>query len=424
MAHPFLHRLTLRLDAQRAAGLDRTVMTPETRTTRHVILDGQRLCNFASNDYLGLADDAAWRAEVADCFARHPASGTASRLAAGHSALVAEAEAAWAEHFGYESCLFLPSGYQANLAVVTGLLHTGDTLFIDRRIHASMARAVPLCGAHPVTYPHGDLARLDRRLTAWRHETTAETASAAPLTEGAPLSSPPATCPTASPPPHGDASPVILTESLFSMDGTMTSMGALATLRSRHGAFVILDEAHACGALGQGGRGLAWGQTENAPAADVIVGTLGKGPGFFGAFVLMPRIVRESLENFASAVMHSTALPEAHAAAVLRLLPRMAGMDDARARLARNARALREGLAGCGLPVHGDAHILCIETGDEAQATQLARRLRSQGVLALPARHPTVPQGHAIVRFSVTAAHTDDDITYCKETVHTCLHTR
>lgn len=405
----------LRMEARRQAGLARTVLTHDLRTTRHVTLGGVKLCNFASNDYLGLGDDPHWRAEVADCFARHAPSGTASRLAGGHSRLVAEAEAAWAAHFGHECCMFLPSGYQANLAAITGLLNPGDDVFLDRRIHASMARALPLCGATPCTYPHGDLSRLERRLEV-RSGQTQHPAGAA---KACGVEDPDVNAPAPLAPP---SPPVILTESLFSMDGTMTDMEHLAALRARHGAFVILDEAHACGALGQGGRGLAWEQGRRGPtAADVVVGTLGKGPGFFGAFMLMPFAVRDALENMASAVMHSTALPEAHSAALLRLLPRMAGMDGARDRLASLSARLRHGLAGCGLPVKGEAHIICIETGDEARTSAVAARLRQRGVLTLAARHPTVPSGHAVLRFSVTAAHTKEDIDHCSKEVCTCL---
>lgn len=439
MADSFIQRLNLRVAAQQAAGLGRTAPVPEQRGTRCITLDGTRMLNFASNDYLGLAEDAAWRAEVAACFACHAPSGSASRLAGGHSALVVEAEAAWAAHFGHECCLFMPSGYQANLAVITGLLAAGDTVFFDRRIHASMARALPLCGALPHAYPHADLARLEQRLASCRDagdpaRKLAATASSPPTdmtslpvegtASGSPVNARPVRESNGSPVQHPAAFPVILTESLFSMDGTSTDMNALAAIRQRHNAFVILDEAHACGALGSGGRGLAWQGNEQAaphPVADVVVGTLGKAPGFFGAFILMPQAVRAALEHLASALIHSTALPEAHAAATLRLLPRMAGMEAQREKLAHLGARMRRNLAALGLPLHGAAHIIGVELGNESLTQTLAQRLRQRGIFTLAARHPTVPAGKAMLRFSVTAAHEPGDMDHCTEVLKECL---
>lgn len=402
-------RLALRVEELRAAGLGRsaplleglpasapsapftgtagTARTADSPSPALVRMDGRPLLHFAGNDYLGLAADGEWRTTVAACFARHAPSGTASRLAAGHTALAAEAEAAWADYFGYAECLFLPSGYQANLALLWGLLGHGDAVFLDRRVHASMAHALPPTGARLHTHRHGDMDDLSRRLAAWRAEG-----------DGG----------------NGAPQPVVLAESLYSMDGTLPDMARLGAVAREHGAFVIVDEAHAFGVLGTGGRGRAHG------VADVAVGTLGKALGLFGAFLLLPRGTRNALENLASPLIHSTALPEAHAACCLALLDLLPRLDDRRHHLAALGAALRAGLRAEGVPVREGAHVVCVDVGDEDRCTRLAAKLREPddggpGVLALAARHPTVGRGAAVLRLGLTALHRVDDVARCVE---------
>lgn len=411
-------RLALRVEELHAAGLGRSALqldglpaparaaTPgsthrtsagQSPSPALVHVQGRPLLHFAGNDYLGLAADEAWRATVADCFARHAPSGTASRLAAGHTALAAEAEAAWADYFGYAECLFLPSGYQANLALLWGLLGHGDAVFLDRRVHASMAHALPPTGARLHTHRHADMGDLSRRLAAWRHNSD----------NGRGGNDGPPACGTACAP-----QPVILAESLYSMDGTLPDMARLSAVAREHGAFVVVDEAHAFGALGTGGRGRAHG------VADVAVGTLGKALGLFGAFLLLPRGTRNALENLASPLIHSTALPEAHAACCLALLDLLPRLDDRRHHLAALGAALRTGLRDEGVPVREGAHVVCVDVGDEERCTRLAARLRTPeddgpGVLALAARHPTVGRGAAMLRLGLTALHRVDDVARC-----------
>lgn len=423
MAHPFLDHLTARVDALRTAGLARTATVVGMPGSPAMMVGGRRMLNFAANDYLGLGSCLHWREEVAQLFGLHAPSGMASRLAAGHSALAAEAEAAWAEYFGHEACLFVPSGYQANLAVLTGLLDAGATVFTDRRIHASMARVLPMTGATVLPHAHADMDHLRRRLHAWQPthgHSPQPAAQAPPCVPPATSVSPhghPAACPTApnTSAPFSSQPPVILAESLYSMDGTIPDMAALAALRAQWNAFVILDEAHAIGALGHGGRGLG------GNVADVVVGTCGKGLGFFGAFVLMPRACRTALEHLASAVIHSTALPEAHAACMLALLQRLPRLDRQRDHLAAMAAHFRQQAKQAGILAGGHAHIICVEVGDEARATAVDMALRGEGVLALAARYPTVPAGRAIVRFGLTARHNREHIDHAVQALARCL---
>lgn len=356
-------------DAQRA-GLQRHPPLTETANEAPLVcIQGKKYINFISNDSLGQAACPKWRSIVAQCFADYPASGTASRLAGGHCRLTAEAEQAFAAYFGFAECLFLPSGYQANLACMTALLHAGQQAFTDRRIHASIARALPSTHADIHTYAHGDYDHLERRLR------------------------------TAAP---SDIQPLVLTESLFSMDGTVLNMPRMAALRQKYGFFLFVDEAHAMGALGPGGRGIC---ATLPQSADAVLGTFGKALGLFGAFVLVPAGFTPLFEYLSSAIMHSTAMSPAHAAASLRLLERLPHLDEQRERLRNNALLFRQALEKSGLSCHGTAHIIAVPTGDEARTARLGAQLQAKAILALAARYPTVPQGQAMLRFTVTALH-------------------
>lgn len=374
MPQPFAMTLKASLEARvreaERRGLGRRpILVRELGRGPVIEQDGKPCLSFLSNDYLGLAADPAWRRDVAESFAREAPSASASRLAGGRSRIAEEAECAYAEYFGFDECLFLPSGYQANLALVTGLLQAGQTVFADRRVHASTGHALMEARADLHTYRHGDLGHLKRRL---------ERAGATAV------------------------EPVVLTESLFSMDGSASDPAGFASLKARRPFFLAVDEAHAAGCLGPGGRGLF---AELPGTADAMLGTFGKGLGYFGAFLLLPAGFRHLLEHLASPVMHSTALPPAHARGALRLLARLPGLDGARERLADHAETFRALLAERDIPSAGTRHIVAVPVGSEAKAGQLAASLARQGILALAARFPTVPAGQAILRFSITALH-------------------
>lgn len=340
--------------------------------------DGREYISFMSNDGLGLAADAQWQARVAACFAAHAPSASASRLAGGRSELVDRACRAVAGYFGFAECLFLPSGYQANLACVTALLQQGQEAFVDRRCHASVMRALPLAGAHVRAWNHLDYGHLERLL--------------------------------ASLPPEAPQ-PVVMAESLYSMDGAALDLSRMAALRREYDFFLCVDEAHALGALGPGGRGLCAAQAARdggAAPADLVVGTLGKSLGLWGAFLLLPAGFTPLFEHLASAVMHSTALPPAHAACLLALVEELPHLEARRRTLAARVAFFRQALTERGLPVMGDAHILSVPVGDEERCHRLAARLAGSGVLVLGARWPTVPRGQALLRFGLTVRHTED----------------
>lgn len=362
-------RLKRSIAVQQNSGLHRNPITIDKQIGSRVLVDGKKLINFASNDYLGLSQDISWQKTLGECFAAHPSSGTSSRLVTGHSRFTEDIERQFAEFFGYDEAIFLPSGYQANLAVVWGLCSPAETLFYDKRIHASMAQGLAQTGSMLKGFAHSDLEQLDRKLTTAQAE-----------------------------------NPVVLTESLFSMDGDLLQTDKFATLRKKHNFFGVVDEAHSFGALGNNGTGISRGCT------DIAVGTFGKALGMFGAFILMPKGFKEFFHNFSSPVIYSTAMPEAHAAAAAALLKKLPTREPEREHLASVSAILRSELQDAGFTIQGDAHIVSIEIGDEAKAAEIAEKMREDGVLAFASRYPTVPMNKAVIRVSMTALHSTADV--------------
>ncbi|MGD9009854.1 MAG: aminotransferase class I/II-fold pyridoxal phosphate-dependent enzyme [Desulfobacteraceae bacterium] len=363
-----MDRFRHKLDVQRKSGLFRDPPVIDRREGKYVFSNGTRLLNFASNDYLGLGASDALRRKVARNFERYGASSSSSRLVSGNYALIRQAEAAYAQHFGYEAALFYPSGYQANLGVLSTLFQPGDTVVFDKHIHASSVKGLVLSGAKVRGYNHSSFAHLERRL-------------------------------------RYSIGPVgVVTESLFSMDGDCLDCEAMQALRKSYEFLCVVDEAHAFGAVGPGGRGLA------AAVADVAVGTFGKALGLFGAFALMSSELKSYLLNFSSAQIYTTTLPEAHAASALDVLDLIGVAEVKRQHLRDLGRYFAQSMKSRGFPVSGDAHIMAVEIGDEQIAVEMTRKLHSSGLFILPARYPTVPLQKAILRVSLTALHQRKDV--------------
>ncbi len=368
----FDKRFRDRISVRKQEGLYRNPLVIEKREGRFVTIKGRRVLSFASNDYLGLGASKALAARVGkhfNAFASAAASASSSRLVAGNYDTICRAEKTFAEYFGYEDALFFPSGYQANLAILSTLFETGDTLLFDKHVHASSVKGMALSAATLKGYRHNSLAHLEKRLNA------------VPLGNRA-----------------------VVTESLFSMDGDLLPVKALGQLKETHGFYSVVDEAHAFGVLGDKGRGIAHG------VADIALGTFGKALGLFGAFVLLPQGVKEYMVNFASPFIYTTALPPAHALAAVDALELVEQGDHARKTLGQVSVAMHEALTRQGFEVFGDAHILSVMMGDEERAVRVSRELLLRGILAFPARFPTVPLGKAILRLGMTALHREADI--------------
>ncbi len=331
--------------------------------------EGRELVNFSSNDYLGLSRHPLL-AERAGAYAlRHGTGAGASRLVCGSLPIHRELEERLAAFTGREAALLFASGYQANATVLPALLGRGDRVLADRMVHHSLLHGIRASGARLSRYPHQDLDRLEELL---RNPDR----------------------------PYGRA--VIVTETVFSMDGDRSDVGRLAELADRFGAFLYLDEAHAFGILGPGGAGLAAGH----PRVDAVLGTFGKACGGFGAFVAGPALLWEYLVNFCGGFIYSTALPPpvvGAASAALDLLP---GMESERHLLQAGAEELRRNLRRLGRDtLASTTQIVPLVAGSSAAAVSLSRELERRGILGVAIRPPTVPEGTARVRLSLTASH-------------------
>ena len=362
-------RMRQMLAAQKAEGLYRDPLQVATLEGRVAEVGGRKYLNFVSNDYLGLGNDPHWRSVVGECFSKYAPSSSSSPLVCGHYNVMAEAESAYADFFGYGEALFFPSGFQANEAVVSTLLQAADVAVYDKRVHASTVRGLEVSGKPLKGFNHSNVGHLRKRLQRLDEKKV-----------------------------------IVFTESLYSMDADLLDISAMEALRKEKDFVSVVDEAHAFGVLGSSGSGHA------RSVADVAVGTFGKGLGFFGAFVLLPQGYREYLLNFSSPLIYSTALPEAHAAAAIQLLDILRSCDDRREIVLKNASILREKLTNLDLQVLGDAHILAVVVGDEQEAVRISQAFRTKGILCFASRFPTVPRNQALLRIGMTAHHTIEDI--------------
>ncbi|MGD9822846.1 aminotransferase class I/II-fold pyridoxal phosphate-dependent enzyme, partial [Desulfobacter sp.] len=308
-------------------------------------------------------------AQVGKHFKAEGSSASSSRLVAGNYQTICRAEKIFADYFGYDDAIFFSSGFQANLAILSTLFEKGDTLIFDKHVHASCVKGISLSGASLKGYRHNNLEHLEKRLDAASLENKG-----------------------------------VVTESLFSMDGDILPVKRFGDLKKKHRFYGIVDEAHAFGVLGDKGRGIAHGVT------DIALGTFGKALGLFGAFVLLPYGVKEYLMNFASPLIYTTSLPQAHALAAVDALELVEQGDNVRKTLKDVSASMGETLIREGFQVVGDAHIISVLMGDEKKAAQVSQDLLSRGILAFSARFPTVPLGKAILRLGLTALHREEDI--------------
>jgi 8-amino-7-oxononanoate synthase len=367
----FTERFKNRLMLQQQAGLYRNPPEITGKEGKYLYVGDRKVLNFASNDYLGLSTSYELREKVAQNFQKYSTSSSSSRLVSGNYSIINRAEKEYASFFGFDDALFFPSGYQANLGVLSTFLEKGDVIIFDKHIHASSVKGMMLSGAEFHGYKHNSLSHLSRKLKANEQKRVA-----------------------------------VLTESLFSMDGDFLDVQGCKKLKERYGFLSIVDEAHAFGALGENGRGIA------RDVADIAVGTFGKALGLFGAFVLLPKGMKEYLFNFSSPLIYTTTLPEAHAASAIDLLEIISRSDDRREHLGKISQSMKEGLKRLGFKVTGDAHIIAPEIGGEMEAVEVSQLLLAKGIFVLPARYPTVPIGKAILRISMTALHSFEDVAH------------
>ncbi|GHT89885.1 8-amino-7-oxononanoate synthase [Betaproteobacteria bacterium] len=369
--------LTAELERLAAAGLTRYRRLLDSPCGTRAVVEGRAVLAFASNDYLGLAAHPDIARALADGAMKWGAGSGASHLVSGHLTPHAALEARLAAFTGFARCLTFSTGYLANLAV-TPTLAAGrdDAIFADRLNHASLIDAAQLSRARHHRYPHGDMAALERLLAASAAKTR-----------------------------------VIVSDAVFSMDGDLAPLAELFALAERFDAWLVIDDAHGFGVLGEEGRGsLAHCHIPAHPRV-LLMGTLGKAAGVGGAFVAGSEIAIEYLLQKARSYIFTTAQPPAVAAALVKSLELIQAGDARRAHLQNLIRQLRAGCAD--LPwqlLPSQTAIQPLMVGDNAQAQALAQSLWERGLWVAAIRPPTVPAGTSRLRISLSAAHTQDDV--------------
>ncbi|MCB2076564.1 MAG: 8-amino-7-oxononanoate synthase [Novosphingobium sp.] len=380
-------RLQASLGKIAARGQRRLIVAADMSGNGRIYRHSRELLDFSSNDYLGLARHPALVERSREWAGRYGAGSGASRLVTGTSEAHLAIEDRIARFKGTEAALLFNSGWQANASVLPALVAAapGTAVFTDRLIHASLHTGCAAARVRQHRFRHNDLDHL------------------ADLLEE-----------------HGAGAParIIVSESVFSMDGDVGDLQGLKDIARRHDAFLFVDEAHATGVLGPAGAGLAAGVDGGV---DLAMGTFSKALGSFGAYIAGSRVLCDYLVNTCSGFIYSTALPPAVLGAIDAALDIVPGLDAERSKLAKLGDDLRAGLAKAGYPVTASStHIVPAIVGGAGAAVDLSARLEGQGMLAAAIRPPTVPEGTSRLRFALRAAHDIADVEALLEAIGPC----
>jgi 8-amino-7-oxononanoate synthase len=352
-----------------------------------ITIDGRAVIDFSSNDYLGLARHPAIAAAMTECAGRCGAGSGASHLVTGHGVEHAQLEEELAAFTGRERALLFSTGYMANLAVITTLAGRGESVLLDRLSHASLIDGALLSGARFKRYAHAEAAAAESALAA------AENTVA-----------------------------VVATDGVFSMDGDVAPLDSLAHSARAHDAWLVVDDAHGLGVLGATGRGAIEYFDLDSEAVPVLVGTLGKAFGSFGAFVAGSNDLIELLMQKARSYIYTTALPQPVAAATRKALEIAHRESWRRERVLALTARFRAGAAQLGVPLlESHTPIQPVIMGSPAAALSAQRELFAAGFCVIAIRPPTVPRGSSRLRVTLSTAHTEAQVDALVEALsHVC----
>src|SRR5947199_2244722 len=371
------------LEALRARSLERKLREISSAQGPEVQIAGRRLINFSSNDYLGLASDSRLREAAIGTIKEFGVGAGASRLVSGTQSPHLRLETALAKWKETEAALSFSSGYAAALGTVPALVSKDDVILLDKLCHASLIDGAKLSGAILRIFPHNHLSKLEDHLEWAQRE-------------------------------HAGKRILILTESVFSMDGDRAPLRELIELKKRFDALLMLDEAHAVGVIGRNGRGRAAEENLNHDV-DVQMGTLSKALGASGGYICGSRILIEWLVNRGRSFIYSTARSPSMAAAALAAVELLSSAEGRARRLLlwKQINLMRELLPVNAMnKKHGDASSALVQwiAGDEQAALELSRALQKERFLVPAIRYPTVARGAARLRITVTASHEENQI--------------
>ena len=364
------------LERLKQEGLYRKLRRVDGEQGATLSVNGREVLNLCSNNYLGLANHPALREAAKQAIDRYGCGSAASRLISGNMTLHEELEEKIAALKGTEAALVFNSGFQANAGIIPALVGEGDLIFSDALNHASLIDGCRLSRAKTVVYPHLDLDRLEQGL------------------RDAP----------------SNGRKLIVTETLFSMDGDEAPLDGIVDLAERYGAMVMVDEAHATGVFGPSGAGVV-GKLGLTERISVQMGTLGKALGGFGAYVAGSRALREFLINRCRSFIFTTSLPPAVLATAIAAIDLLYKEPQRRLALWHNARAMKEGLRKLGFSLgQSQSQILPLIIGDAEKCMTLSDKLLEKGLFVQGIRPPTVPPGTARLRITLMATHTHEHL--------------
>ena len=356
--------------------LKRSLHSVELRDKAQITVENKPLLNFSSNDYLGLCHHPRVLEAVQEVLGHWGAGATASRLISGTTIIHRDLELALAAFLGQEACLLFPAGYMANVGVLTSLAGSGDAIVMDRLCHASLIDGARLSGARLFVYRHADAddaEKVLKRASSHRRR-------------------------------------LLVTESLFSMDGDFAPLADLRAAAQRQGAMSLVDEAHAIGVWGETGQG-ASSEFNLTEKFDIVIGTLSKSLGSQGGFVCGSSEVMELLVNKARSFIYTTGLSPACIGAAQAALSLLQEESQRRRRVRELSARLRDGLKAKGWDcLNSVSQIVPVWSGSTENALALAKCLREAGIYAPAIRPPTVSRDECRLRFSITADHGSEDV--------------
>ncbi len=370
-------QLGAELDQTRAEGLYRTLRNVTSAQGPRIQLDGREFLNFSSNDYLALANDPVLKQAGVDAMEKYGVGAGASRLVSGNLQPYEDLERRLTAFKAKEAALVFSSGYAANVGTIAALVGERDVVILDKLDHASIIDGARQSGATIRVYPHKNLKKLGAILQQ---------------------------CGTF-------RRVLIVTETVFSMDGDLAPLAETVALKEKYGAWLMIDEAHATGLYAKNRRGLAEA-TGVEDKIDVTLGTLSKALGSLGGFVVGSQVLIDYLRNRARSLIYSTALPPAVCAASAAAVDFVMSErgQERRDRLWRNVSLMKNGLSALGIQNESRSPIIPIILGNEAATVDASRGLYERGIFVPAIRFPTVPKGKARLRVTVTAAHEQPDV--------------
>jgi len=352
-------------------GLLRVLRPASYRKNGKIFIGGREYIDFSSNDYLGLSNHPKLIEASKEALTIYGVGSSASRLLSGDLDIHHELEDAVARLKNKERALIFSSGYQANIGIISSFCGAGDAVFCDRFCHASIIDGMLLSGARLFRFRHNDAGHLEDILKKERHKYK---------------------------------NSLIITETIFSMDGDRSDLKALIATKARYGSSLMVDEAHATGIYGASGSGVV--EEEGlSREVDYIMGTFGKALGSFGAYLAASKSDIDYLVNKCRSFIYSTALPPVVVSANLASIKLLSEEPYRRTRLLESAKFLRDGLKAKGFDVRGCSQIIPLVTGDNERAVAFANSLKEKRYWVMPIRPPTVPEGESRLRFSVAFGH-------------------